>query len=637
LASAGIGTVIKNGSVSVGDMVAGSAVTTVDTIVLQHDRRYLFDRAALKFEIQSAGPLSLPIGTEKAEAVLLPNVKLFTLEESEKVKTVTGSSIVLNGSMLLPIGTVFIANGVAYKVLSTNFDGVDTVINFENPSIEDVFSRVEIRGNYEVTSDLLVSDTDQTVKPSVLAQAAQSGNSIEDFLKINSLLLSGTSKTSGTIAVSIVIVFDKDLGGLQTARLVATAHLENNLNLAIKGSASLDNYPIFSKKFSIPINLKVFDAALNLLNLHIAEISVPVGVVINGSASFDASTTISTKVGGTVTSIIERKQSTTTFEPTGSVIVSPPSVTTTSTAFARINAGVYFYASPALALLNSVVLLGVDVRVGPRAVFTALFSSDSVPPCVDYAGFVHGEAKFFAKTGLFGWESDARKTDVQVFENPEGPCMVNTTVTIGSARPVGPIDLGFVYGAILDVEFKVSPTAGNIIADNPPTGKVSLTSGDKEGCVADVPANGLGHCILRVGSTGANQPFEAFYYGDDLYEQSHSVAYFNIDKQQAFATFTDNLPAFVPVGSMVAFHVSVYSHLQGPMLPTGKVIVFTSDNEFLCDAILDSYGLAACVGRFVSIGGKTVLINYGGDNNYLPDKSFNGVPISVFKPEPPAP
>ena len=59
ITSAGTGTTIVDGTVTVGNLASGASTTPTDTITLRHDRTFTFDPAALKWQINGT-PVPIP-------------------------------------------------------------------------------------------------------------------------------------------------------------------------------------------------------------------------------------------------------------------------------------------------------------------------------------------------------------------------------------------------------------------------------------------------------------------------------------------------------------------------------------------------------------------------------------------------
>ena len=626
LKAAGAGATIIQGVLNVGTMDANASIIPTDMIVIRQDRSLPFNTAALQFNVVTTGPVIPTTGTQKAEAVLLPGIQFLNAVDTSRIIGVTTSTITFTGDIILAPGTIFVANNTAYKVISSLSQGGTTIVTFSNPEVEDIFSTIEITGNYDVTANEAVATALPSAKeavvrtPSMSAKASGEGKkTITDTVSFTEGSLTGTSTTSGTISINVDYKYDRALGGLQNAKFVATASVDTTLALQVsKGSPVVEKF-IKGKTFFIPINLTVFDAVLNKLDAQVAGINIPVGVILNASAKFDASTSVSSRLQGTATSSYVAGVTTTTFSPVGSLTVDNPIVKPESTASAEVDAGVYLNVRPALAALRSVVLAGVDLRLGPRAALTAKAVPDVTPPyCLNVEGFLHAEASAFFKTIGFSVKSDAEIFDASIYTQPLiGSCLAPTTVAIIAAT--GP-STPPVFGELITIDLRVLSVPGKEVVGKVPTGSVNVKSGTKT-CITVLSLAGTGRCAVQADAAGLRTPFEASYQGDETYEKSTITALFNIDKAKSFATI------LVEPISVVTNMPVKFTSVVGPIpdleqsLPTGNVTFTTAAGIKLCSATLDAAGMASCSAPFTTIGVTKVFAVYAGSANYLTTKS----------------
>lgn len=607
LQAVGKGATIVNGSADVGTVGANSSSTATSLIVIRQDRSYPFDRASLKFNVTSTGPIDTLPGTQKAEASLLPGVRILSADEIKLIVSQTDTSLVFGKDIGLVPGTVFIAGDTAYKSLALSYANGNAVVSVGAPLLEEIFSRVEVRGEYTVT------DSAAQAKPMMMTPAAVSAG-FTDTVSFADGGLSGVSTTTGSLTLDVNYVYDKSQGGLQNATLTAVTKLGNVSSLTLKDGASAQK-TIKGKSFYIPIQLSIYDALLNTVGVKVAGLYIPVDLTLSASAKFQVSGKISTNFDGVATATYNNGVSSASFSPVASGGFTTSGVSVSGTIEHKLDAGVYLNLRPALSALNTVALAGVDMKIGPRAQLSAKETVGGTPPyCLKIDIFGHADASFYFKTIGTSITGTPAVFEKSVFSDPLfGTCLSPTTVTVTktSAASTPPV-----FGQQIEVEVLVKPKPGQEVSGKVPTGSVTVESGDQS-CKAKVALNGVASCKLSADQAGTAVNFNIGYEGDPVYEKSTASTTLTIDKSPTSALLVAT-PTTTTVNNAVLFKmvVSPSPDLQ-QKLPSGAVSVITSSGDALCTATLDASGIAFCSGQMQNAGTINVIGHYGGDPNYL--------------------
>jgi len=626
LKAVGKGASIVQGTIDAGTIPADATVALPQLIVIRQDRSFPFNQPALQFEVTSTGPEDPGTGTQKAEATLLPSVRMLTASETQLITSTTATSITFSRDIALVPGTVFIANDTAYKSVASTSGSAGTVVTVAAPVLEEIFARIEIRGKYEITD---AAGAPGAAAP--MTRAATVGATANPPAKVTDTIqfsgeVAGSATISGSLEVDADYLYDKSLGGLQYANLTARADFDNTINIDVKAKAQLFEKFFKGKSFYIPIRLSLFDAALNAIGFRIAGIFIPTGAVVTGSTEFEASGTLTGNFSGTANGTYDKGVATSSFIPSGSVTFGVSGVNATGTAELSIDTGIYLHLRPALSALNTVALAGIDLRLGPRAELAVKAVPGATPPyCLNVEAFAHAEAFFFFKTIGTNIESDPGEFDRSVYKKPLiGTCLAPTTVQIvAMSAPSTPP----VFGEQIDVDVQVLPQTGFEVPGKVPTGAVTIRSGTQS-CKTVIQANGKGRCALRAGQAGPATVFDATYEGDKVYESSTISTNRNIQKARAFAALSA-APLTVVTNGTVAFNV-VLGPLPdlGQALPTGSVNITTAAGSVLCTASLDAAGTGTCSAAMPAPGIIQVKADYLGDGNYLTTSSAS-VPVTV--------
>lgn len=622
------GTVIK-GTIDVGTVPADATVELPELVVIRQDRRFAFDPAKVMFDVTSTGPEVPPVGTQKAEAMLLPGVRILSETEAGTITAITETALSFSRDLALVPGTVFIVNGTAHKSLASSSGPGGTIVTVGAPSIEEIFSRVEIRGRYVVSDEEVVLEADAAApsasRAALMTPQANASASVSDSIPISAGPLKGTSTITGTLSVDADYLYDKALGGLQSAMLTATLDVNNTINLEMKSGGKLFNFYIKGKSYLIPIRLSLYDALLNAVGFNVAGIFVPTGLAVSADTKFEASGTVTGSFSGTATaSYTKGASSTASFVPTGSVSVGIPTVSGLASVERKIDTGVYLNLRPALSALNKVALAGVDLKLGPRFELGAKAAIGGTPPfCLNIEGFAHAEANFYFKTIGTSIMSDVAKYEKSVFNEPLlGTCLSPTTVQIVSTKAAS---TPAVFGEPIEVSVLVQPQPGHSVPGKVPTGDVTVSAGSRS-CKAALQADGSARCSLTPAQAGAAVQLDVSYAGDKVYESSTGGAPVVIDKSRSFVSLSAT-PTTVTTNGTVVFNATLVPLPDRQQsLPTGLVDVRNGDGELLCSATLNASGIGACQVIMTKAGIVTARADYGGDSNYLTSSS---TPVSI--------
>ena len=628
ISSVGQGGTIVKGTVDVGSVPANATVKPPEMVVIRHDRSFPFNPAKVIFTVTSTGPEQIPNGTQKAEATLLPGVRILSAADAGAITASTETALTFSRDLALVPGSVFIVNGTAHKSLASSSGLGGTVVTVGAPAIEDMFARVEIRGKYVISDgEVALGSAPAALTANragmVTPQATVSGT-VTDSVPIAVGPLKGSSTLTGTLTVDADYLYDKALGGLQSAGLTATLDVDNTINLDMKSGGNVFKFFIKGKSYFIPIKLSLYDAFLNAVGINVAGIFIPTGLAVSSDTKFEATGTVSASFRGTATASYAKGASTSSFVPTGTVGVGVPTVSGLGSVERKIDTGIYFNLRPALSALNTVALAGVDIKLGPRFELGAKATIGGTPPfCLNIEGFAHAEANFYFKTIGTSITSDVAEYELSVFKKPLlGTCLSPTTVRIVSTKAASTPAL---FGEAIDVSVLVQPQPGHTVTGKLPTGDVTISAGSKS-CKAVLQANGSGHCSLTPGQAGPAVQLDASYAGDSVYESATGGAPVVIDKSRSFVAMSAT-PTTVTTNGTVSFNVTLapLPDLQ-QKLPSGIVDIRSASGDLLCSATLNASGTANCSAIMTKPGIVAARADYGGDSNYLASAS---TPVSI--------
>jgi hypothetical protein len=613
LASAGAGTTIIQGLIEIGPLESGSTVTSPDTLIVRQDRAQAFALDALRFEVTTSGPLEPAEGTKKAEATLKSDVRIFTAEEVAKIVGQTANTLTLSGSWDVRAGSIFIANGTAYKVLSVAVNNGHTVLHYTDPPIEEIFSKIQISGHYGVTDQSASGDGKTGIASNAQRNAlGAAGNGFSDTIQYRDASVTLLQNTNGTLTVAVDYDYDQQNGGLKSSSIIATTSLHSTISITTAASVAMTK-ELAGKSFFIPINLTVFDALANRLGAQVAGIKVRVGAVLDMKAEFTSTAQLEGRIAGAATVTYHAGQVQASFAPATSGSFDVGAVGTSNPADSNASIALYLNVKPELTVLGKISLVGIDLKAGPRGALRAKYVADRVPAyCLSGDLFGHIEYSFFSPVANVASTPVINETRWGSLP-PFGSCLAPTTIQFtGLSGPGTPI----VFGQPIMADIKVLPVPGQAVAGKIPTGVVTINSGDHK-CLSVIANDGSGGCELKAAEAGLRTVFAASYAGDPVYGSSQITALLNVDKAAVTATMLAS-PNVAAVNAKVTM-TSVLGPRPdlGQKLPTGNVTFNKADNTPVCTGVIDGAGTATCTAAFPVPGVVTVTAHYGGDGNYL--------------------
>jgi hypothetical protein len=290
----------------------------------------------------------------------------------------------------------------------------------------------------------------------------------------------------------------------------------------------------------------------------------------------------------------------------------------------------YFQAKPALAFLNTVALLGVDMRLGPYLSSELMvLPNPTLSYCAQAIASLH-----FAANGYFKAVGGAEKTtnvyETNLQQSPPvyvGGCRIASLVTVNAASLAGaqifkPVDVAVTVSAADPTEAPGKVPVGNV--------KVSL---DGSACTAILDGNGNGHCLVTPSVAGERQlDFE--YSGGGVFEISAANSPVLVKKAPTQTVLSvSNLKPFV--GNLITFNVVVTEVPDQGRNPAGSIQIVDELGRAVCspDPILGATtGAASCTGSFATAGTVHLTARYSGDGRYLPSESAI-VDVAVVTPE----
>ena len=162
-----------------------------------------------------------------------------------------------------------------------------------------------------------------------------------------------------------------------------------------------------------------------------------------------------------------------------------------------------------------------------------------------------------------------------------------------------------VFGETVTVNFTVSVTAPG---GGTPSGNVTVTDG-VDSCVGTAAS---GTCNITFTSPGAKS-LTATYAGDSNFNGSASspATSHTVNKADATATITSDLPDPSVFGQTVTVNFTVVASAPGAGTPTGNVTV--SDGVDSCNATV---AVGTCDITFTTAGAKSLTATYAGDSNF---------------------
>ncbi|QRR07159.1 Ig-like domain repeat protein [Burkholderia sp. MS455] len=556
--------------------------------------------------------------TQVAKGTLEAGVRVLTAQENAQIIATSDTSVTFNALVNFLPGSVFLTNDTAYQVVTSSSVGGKTVVTVQNPPVEAVFSSLQITGKYQISADQEVTGAGAGTSVRA-AKAATTSTTLSFPVDFSLSGISGNGSVSTTLGLDVDYQFDAAAGGLKSGHIAADETTNAAVTLALSKGVAVDT-TIPLKQFSVPIPLTVYDSVLNLVGVRLASIYIPVNFVIHGGASLESKTTVDANLSITATTdYVAGAAPISTGAINGTSSVSSFDITTAGDpvlALLTSDAGLYLNPRPALAALNTVALLGADIRVGPNVGLTAKVVANTPPYCAQITEGAHGGISGFFKTIGVSKTTKPFTKDIQGFTQANiGSCKFPTTTGITIASSTTPLR----FGDPVTVSVTVAAVDTTASGGKTPTGAVQVTMGPNK-CSASL-VNGSGRCTLPASPAGTAQPVSGAYGGDANFDVSTASTAIAVERAMTIVTLSAS-PNPAPSGSVVMFTAIVSPNPdQGQSLPTGTMDVVTDGGATICTATLNNTGIGKCSATMVGPSAVAVSANYSGDPNYVNQSS----------------
>lgn len=389
-----------------------------------------------------------------------------------------------------------------------------------------MFDKLQIKGTYTATASQVEMEPGASQSG---VRAQQADLTAGDSFRFTSSLVDGNtslnSTLSGAVQATVAYDFQASNGGLRSAsvEINTTTKLVSALRLSERSVVK------FEKQVGavrIPIPVTVADGLLGAVGVRFVSLYIPFYVGASLTSEFDIRLSRVASMGGKVAmsydvvngATVSRAMSG-TLEDTAFTSVTPAGAP--ALASFKQNAAVYLKARPALAFLNTVALLGVDLTLSgdasaqlqapvPVTPFYCLVTTPSVS--ISAYGYFKGAGYKEARTAT---------TAAQLWTGIEaryGSCAAPTIITASVTPAEGTVGSPMTVSAsvTLDPKFLSAPGVA-------PAGQVSV-SGAGGSCTMSLTAQGTtaasGSCALTPTSAGAPASFKLDYAGNAKYSPS---------------------------------------------------------------------------------------------------------------------
>jgi len=345
------------------------------------------------------GSGSLTVAVTAGTAQLATGVVVLDVAATDRIASASDTQVTFTGNAPVSPGQVFVARETAYKAISVQESGGQTIVATVTPSIEDLVDRLQLSGRVAADTSQLVID----------ANAAQAGALLDTSLVSQSMVLPINISGSGlsvkgtetlTFEAAFDIDYDKAQGGYR--QLAFSTTLSSTLAATLSAKASVKADPVRIGFLRIPIPLTIADRVLSALGVTVVSIYVPllIGVDASVGAEISAAETIATSatIGVTATRegvVTPMTSFANTHGEPGTIAPVPASIGSPSLTAA---VSMFLETKPSIAVLNSVALVGYARRLGGRldATITPV-PSQSPFYCTDAKLAVFTEGEFFIK------------------------------------------------------------------------------------------------------------------------------------------------------------------------------------------------------------------------------------------------
>ena len=301
-----------------------------------------------------------------AEGTLSPSVRLLTAEEEAGMSPMSASRVEFSRAVALQVNDVVVGREALFKVVSVSTTNGRTTVDTTEPAFEEVFSKLRIRGVFDVGSEE-VTVAESWARPQAV------GTSFSLSGDLAELGVEGSATVSGALVTDVDYDFDLSRGGLVSAMVDVSAQ---RLRLSSDIDVSVTFFPserkLTLRTFRIPLPLQTIvgpaGVVLSPVLSRVVSIMVPVYVGLGAGMEFGGTFTPAIEMNGRVRlryaeagePIVD--VNTLTAERTLNFTSPIPAPSTQLQYFAGnifVSAGV----RPGLAFLNTVALAGADVAL----------------------------------------------------------------------------------------------------------------------------------------------------------------------------------------------------------------------------------------------------------------------------------
>ena len=471
-------------------------------------------------------PADTPAGQPAGAGTLSAAVTVLAPADSARILSRSNTKLTFSGVLALAPGKVVLSSDAAFKVVSSVQVGGNTVVTVTAPALEELFDTLQIKGTYTANASQVELESGAS---QATVRARQSTTAAADSFRFTSSLVDGNttlnSTLSGGVQATVNYDFQASRGGLRSASvdLNVTTRLASQLRLAERSSVK------FEKRVGavrIPIPVSIADRVLGAVGVRVVSLYIPFYVGASLSSEFDVRLSRVANVGGmvgisydVVNGATVRRTIGGTLEDTAFTSVTPAGAPALATF--KESASVYLKARPALAFLDTVALLGVDLTLSGDA-SAQLQAPVPVSPfyCLVTTPSVSMSAFGYLKGAAFKEERTSTSTALlwTGIEARYGSCTASTIISASVAPAEGTVGAPMTVSAsvALDPKFAAAPGVA-------PTGQISV-SGAGGSCKMSLSAQGTtsasGSCVLTPTSAGAPATFKLDYSGDAKYSPS---------------------------------------------------------------------------------------------------------------------
>lgn len=564
------------------------------------------------------------------EAVLDEQVMILSDGDIMSIVSETEEAITFNGVVTLTKGDIFLTSNGVYEAKEINQVGGQTIVEVGEPSVDDVFKTLKIDGTSNVTGAQVVESSAlvQSIRPQ-----ASVGKDIEIPISFNSGVLSGQGASKNSFVVDVQYDYNSEEGGLKSAFFEVKQKSDTSINLGINvGSSFTSNIPL--TKIRIPVPISVVDAALNTVGVRVASIYIPVSLYISGSSEISSEVEINLVAeSASQISYVQGQSPSSNESLDGSISFQNPKMISNGEPIGASltgNIGAYLRVRPALAFLNTVALLGADIKVGPDFVLTGLVTGEADPPyCLTGSGYLKGNIHgFFKGVNYSALNTPTYSRNIDGFEVGElGSC--NRDVVVDLSVATSPVE----YWNSLNIDVTVQAAEQSPESSAIPTGSVKVVMGSQECEISVLDSQSKGSCSLPANPASNSSLVIASYSGDMDFNPGSANATVEVERAMSEVTLNTDPPNPV-TKSQTTFEVTVSDASENALpeqpAPVGVVAIVDGSNK-ICDIDLQTSGpgesKGSCNSIFEEGGNFNVVAKYQGDDRFR--ESEKAVEIEV--------